>query len=647
MSRAKRSDNTPPPPTAPAAWQGAFAIEAPEPPSPLAGIEANRRAVAKHRAGRYAAAEAELAAYQAEHPARDAVAWCAREFATPYVPKWAMPKFMADVLRVCLDAPAELNAISLRKAAQLGYTTMLASLTAWCAARGRKHVAILQPTDADAVSWRRESIGPLFENIEELALLAATAKHNPEAVRVYKHSSVRVIGGTSPRNYRRWVANMVCLDERDALVETAGGDELGEGDPVVLAQRAMANMEGGGRLVVGGTPTGESRIMREAEGAALAMVYMVRCPECGAFDALEFERIRAEKGWQEPLHVCSHCGGMWPWAKLAKAVRQGRWAECEHGDQFPLPMAEGRWLDTSRRKPIVRTIDGKPCQWPRSVGFNIDGCYSVWRPWQRLLGLWFDVAASGDPHKLQAFTEQHLSRRFRRAGHSLSARSLREKATPAKGAPSWAESVVMGVDVQQTHLSVLAVAFGRPSRGLVLERREFHGSPIEAPGEGCWREMGLWLRDTWTGKGLPPRAMAVDVGFEQTACLAALRSLRRQGLLFTNTFAVKGFDGADRPAWRWTKTATGDRMAAVGQTTVLLWALPLLERGTIRVSDGLGEDVLEELCALALRQGKVRGRRGLKVVQVGPRAEAADALVYAAAWWLAATGGARVVADAA
>jgi len=608
--------------------------------------ERKRRQKAQERGDRYERARAELAAWQAANPAQNAAQWLTAHFKTPFVPAWVMPRYMRDVLDVVLDAPHDLHAVYLRKAAQLGYTTMLGSVLAWGVARGRLHVAVLQPTDADAASWRRETITPLFENIHELDLLSHTKRYDPQAVRVFHDSSVRVIGGTSPRNYRRWVADVCAIDERDALVDTAGGEESGEGDPVVLAQRAMQARPGGGRLIVGGTPTGDSRIMQEAEGAQLPMVYAVKCPKCHALDALEFESIRLEEGMDEPMHRCHQCGGMWPWAALAKAIEGGRWQECEMGGEFPAPMDGGRWLDTRRRKPVVRDGDGGKADWPRTLGFSIDGCYSPWRPWSRLLAMWAEIAATGDPQKLQAFVEQHLSRRFRHSGHALTPLKLREHAVSTKDLPSWCDSLVFGVDVQADRLSLLAVAFGRPSRGLVLERREFNGATIETPGEGPWREMGLWLRDTWAVKRQRrvPMVMCVDVGYEQSACLGALRSLARQGLTLRSTFPVKGFDGEHRPAWRWTKAANGARMAAIGQATVLRWCLPLLDRGVIRCSDSLTDDVLEELCALELRSGKVRGRRGLKVVQVGARAEAADALIYAAAWWLAKTGGARIVA---
>lgn len=88
---------------------------------------------------------------------------------------------------------------------------------------------------------------------------------------------------------------------------------------------------------------------------------------------------------------------------------------------------------------------------------------------------------------------------------------------------------------------------------------------------------------------------------------------------------VVGQGGGGRGLLRRGRARLGPRhCASVG--------LPFLDKGAIRCSDSLGDEVLDELCCLGTPAGKACGQRGLKVVQTSHRAEAADALCYTAAW---------------
>ena len=586
-----------------------------------------------------------LREYQLANPARGVLDWSRWHYRTGIVHRFEAPRYGKDILKLAVEAPPALRAIHIRKASQLGYTTILGALVGYLVARRGTHLAIAQPTDADAREFRRDAITPLFDGIEELRLLDATARADQATTghRVYAASSLRIMGGTQPGRWRRFVCDCLLIDERDAFPDNVGGDESGEGDVSVLALRPLQNRQG--RLITGGTPTtarGPSAITRDAMGAALAMVYAVQCPECGELDDLQWERLRWRKdvasvdaAAETALHHCGRCGVAWPHGKLRKAIEGGRWVESHlpEGAPFPVPLDGGRWLDTRRGKPVVRDAANAATAWPRSIGLSITGLYSVWRSWPDLVALW--LACTGDPAKLQAFTEQQLARPWERATEGLEHGRLRRMAQSIEGVPSDAEAIVVSMDVQKDWLSVLETAWARPDRGWVLARHEFQGA-IETPGEGAWLRFADWLTEFHARQTLPVHCV-YDVGYLQETAMTSMDTLWRRGALPKRIrwAPVKGRDGWELAPIRLSKTRGQRAFYIVGIYPVKRQQLAALGAGRIALSDQLPPEVFDELSGEEVRVGRHRGRIAPKLVQLASRIEAADCLTYAMAWWAA------------
>lgn len=613
--------------------------------APVADVrEVDRLRKRQASTGKFALALDTLAAWQAQHPAADIEAWCAAHFQTPFLRRWLAPRYIRDFMAVAYAAPSGLRQVVLHKAAQLGFTSALQGILAYGACRGRKHIVIAQPTAQDATEFRRDSVTPLFDGIEELALLAATVRGDQSTTshRVFEASSVRIQGGLKPGRWRRFVADMVCIDERDAmpLSASAGGEDDGEGDVVTLAMRALQNRAG--RLIAGGTPTsaqGASRIVAEARDAALSMVFAVRCPCCGELDDVAWERLRwpdnadsKDAAALAVAHHCSQCGAAWTHDKLADAIEGGRWCESDwpDGAAWPVPVREGLWLDAA--KPCIRDAAGAEQPWPRSIGFAVWGGYSPWRPWSELVSTW--LQCQGNPAKLQAFTEQQLARPWKRATETVDETTLAARRQPVPlqdGLPPDAEHCILAIDVQKDWLCVLTTAWARPDRGWVLDRREFHGGIVDV-GQGAWAQWAAWMAQHWAHCRLR-LTVGIDVGYSQSVVLASVRLLARERRLPAARFVpCKGSSqGLDAPVFRMSRQAP--RLGIVGHC-VKRWQMQALEAGRIVLADSLDDDCLRELAAEEVRQTK-RGKP--YIAQTGPN-EAADCLTYAAGLWLGMTG---------
>ena len=585
-----------------------------------------------------------LAEYQLAHPASGVLDWSRRHYRTGIVDAFKAPRYAKDLLKLAVEAPPVLRAIHVRKGSQMGFTTVLGAFTAFMVARRGAHLAIAQPTDADAREFRRDAITPLFDGIEELRLLDATARADQATTghRVYAASSLRIMGGTQPGRWRRFVADCLLIDERDAFPDNVGGDESGEGDVSVLALRPLQNRQG--RLVCGGTPTsarGPSAITRDAMGAALSMVYAVQCPECGELDDLQWERltwrkdVASDAAAETAAHHCGRCGAAWPHAKLRRAIEGGRWVEShlQEDAPFPVPLDGGRWLDTRRGKPVVRDAANAATAWPRSIGLNIHGVYSPWRTWADLVAL--HLSCQGDPAKLQAFTEQQLARPWERATEGLEFGRLRRMAQTIEGVPSEAQAIILSMDIQKDWLSVLQTTWARPDRGWVLARHEFTGA-IETPGEGAWQLLADWLTEWHAAQTLPVH-FVFDVGYLQETVLTSMDLLWRRGALPKRIrwAPVKGRDGWELAPIRLSKTAGQRRFYIVGVYPVKRQQLASLGAGRIVLSDQLPAEVFDELAGEEVRVGRHRGRTAPKLVHTAGRVEASDCLTYALAWWSA------------
>ena len=534
---------------------------------------------------------------------------------------WAAPRYIEDLLDVfCLPLATGPRVVVVQKSAQVGYTSALLAALVRFLVVDQYRASIYMPNDKAAASFSKDTLAPVIESNPPLKRLADAVQDKRQlslALKVLGRAVLRCLGAVSPAQFRRFAAEVVLLDELDGYPADIGN----EGDAVALSGRATRNQRG--RVICGSTPTleGESQVERQVERSSLVFDYAVRCPCCGAFDLLEWERMTwAEQG--DPAtraatvrHACASCGGEWDYSALPGALAGGRWQS-----------EGGEWIDPGG------VLRGAP-SWPRQVAFRIWSGYSPWWSWSDMVLEW--LMAQGDPAAQKSFTTLALGRPWREADVFVEEGHLMQGAENLAVLPSAAVLGILAVDVQDGWLSCMVVAFGEGEEAWIVERREFHGG-VDTADAPAWLACRDWLetRPTWPRESGDPLRLdltVLDTGYQADTCYQS--ALAWPG----RCMAIKGYAGWSRPVVKVPPTKIRTRQGRVvplhnvgvdvGKVTVV----GRLAAGRIHLADTLPPAVFGELSAERLVTKRERGRDRKRWVQTRDRNEGIDEAVYALA----------------
>ena len=198
------------------------------------------------------------------------------------------------------------------------------------------------------------------------------------------------------------------------------------------------------------TPTirGPSRIEREFE-ASDRRRYFVPCPQCGAMQWLQFERLRWAKG--QPETAAYHCEG------CEKPISE------HHRTQM---LERGEW------QPTATSVD------PHAIGFHIPALYSPlgWKSWVQ--NARDGLAAQGSDERPRAARNTLLGETWVESGDAPEWRRLADRREVAwsLGADRWDEAPWRPLEGQagvETKLPALPeiIEPTAPSAGTVLTPR--------------------------------------------------------------------------------------------------------------------------------------------------------------------------------
>ena len=201
---------------------------------------------------------------------------------------------------------------------------MLSSLIAYHFTEKPAPILLVLPAEADA----RNAVVAL-EDVFDTSPALKGRLPNPSLGRSDRNTilyrkglagaSLRCVGANAPRNLRAIAAQLVLIDEADALQDT-------EGDVIALAEARSLTYPH--RLtIIGGTPllSDTSRVARSfAESDQ--RIFECRCPLCRDYAELRWQHFEWTAG--EPQSVrwrCPHCGGAVAEGSKPQMVREGRW----------------------------------------------------------------------------------------------------------------------------------------------------------------------------------------------------------------------------------------------------------------------------------------------------------------------------------
>lgn len=362
----------------------------------------------------------------------------------------------------------------------------------------------------------RTRIDPMIEATPALRDLVAPAKArergNTIALKEFPGGQLVLTGANAPTGLRSTPARYLFADEVDAYPADADG----EGDPIALAIQRTATFAGRRKIFLCSTPTvkGVSRIDK-AYAESDQRKYFVPCPQCGAFQVLEFAQVKWPEGRPAEAHYeCLHCQAALPERAKAGMLKAGEWRATAEGDG-------------------------------RTAGYWISALYSPFESWAEIAREFWAVRL--DPPRLQTFVNTKLGQVWEDAATApVIADVLADRAEEfGETLPPAIEVVTAGVDTQNDRLEVELVGWGEGDESWSLGYEVLWGDPASPD---VWAELDQVLATRFPRTGLPPlpvAATAIDSGGNRTPEVMAYVQAR-QG---RRVWATKGRGGAGVPPW--------------------------------------------------------------------------------------------------
>ena len=507
-----------------------------------------------------------------------------------------------------LSASDPVERVVFIKGAQLGGTEAGLNWVGYIIAHAPGVTLLVMPSLDMLRRNSRTRIDPLISSSPVLRNLVAPPKArergNTLALKEFPGGQLVMTGANAPSGLRSTPVRYLFCDEVDAYPLDAGG----EGDPVALAVQRTATYRGRRKVFLCSTPTlkGVSRI-EAAYAETDQRRYFVPCPHCGAYQTIEWARIRFEEDPRAAWLECEHCG---------EAIQEHR---------KPSMLASGEWRATA-------ASDG------RNAGFHLSALYSPFESWGEIAAEF--VAVKRDPPRLQAWVNTKLGEAWEDEASAPLAGELLQARAESWG-PDLPEGVAVltaGVDVQDDRLELEIVGWGRGEESWSIAYEVLWGDPARPD---VWDALDAALLQSFTHPRafgpLPVSAAAIDSGGHRTPEVmryAQARQARRM-------WAIKGRGGPGVTPWpkRPPKPKRGRLVAPFivgvdGIKTALLARLRLDTPGPgyCHFPDDRDLDWFRGLTAERPIRRYTRGVARIEwVVDSGVRNEPLDARVYATA----------------
>jgi phage terminase large subunit GpA-like protein len=409
-------------------------------------------------------------------------------------------------------------------------TEMTLNLCGFHMDRDPAPILVIQPTLDMAKAWSKDRLAPMLRDSPTFRGLIADPRTrdsgNTLLHKEYEGGQITMAGANSPASLASRPIRVLVCDEVDRYPASAGD----EGDPLALAQKRTTTFWNR-KTVLTSTPTikGLSRIERAWETTDQRF-YEVPCPQCGAFQKLEWGGKTSAYGirWSQDengqhlpdtvVYICRHNGCVIEEKSKPEMIREGRWV-------------------------ATRPFNG-------IAGFHIWAGYSlhVNSAWPTLVREW--LAAKGDPFTRQAFINLALGQSYEDRGERDIGELglLRRCEVWAGEVPGQVAVITVGADVQDDRIELEVVGWGRNEESWSIAHEVIEGEP-ESP--QVWTQVDAFLKRRWRradGREFEVLAACIDSGGHHTQRVYEFCRAR----LARRIWAIKGEaaqGGKRSPVW--------------------------------------------------------------------------------------------------
>jgi phage terminase large subunit GpA-like protein len=408
--------------------------------------------------------------------------------------------------------------VVLMKGSQIGATECGNNWLGYIIHHAPGPMLMVQPTVELAKRSSKLRIAPMIEACPELRSRVKEARSrdsgNTTFVKEFPNGVLVLTGANSGAGLRSTAARYLFLDE----VDSYPGDLEGEGDPIRLAERAIATFARNSKTLMTSTPTIKchSRIEREYLRTDQRR-YFVPCPFCGEFDWIRFkDRIRWDEGepWTAYL-ACLACGGRIEESRKSELLERGEWR----------PTAAGQ---------------------RDSIGFHLSALYSPfgWKSWAECATEFYQAEKDRDVPALKTWTNLVLGETWEDRGEEVEPDALMARRERyAAEVPSGVGILVAAVDVQDNRLECVVKGYGAAEESWLIAFHQFMGDPAR---EQPWYDLDTFLQQEWaheSGRKMKIECAAIDSGGHHTEMVYRFCRAR----LGRRVFAVRGSQERGKP----------------------------------------------------------------------------------------------------
>ncbi|MET4817599.1 terminase gpA endonuclease subunit [Endozoicomonas lisbonensis] len=300
----------------------------------------------------------------------------------------------------------DVRKITWMKSARTGYTKVIVAAMGYFAEHKKRNQVIYQPTDDDRDAFVKDEIEPMLRDVPSVQSIFPffdkKHKNNTLQKKTFLGSQLHMLGGKSPRNFRRITVDVAYYDELAGFDHDIGG----EGSATSLGDTRLTTSSFP-KSIRGSTPktSGTCQIEQSLNEADVVLFYHVPCPHCNEMQYLKWGGKGAEFGirWEEGKpktahYICEHCKDSFGYEHLADMLEQGRWQN-EEGTV---------WIDDD---DLFRDDESRVIDAPSHVGFRLWAAYSIFMTWEDLAAESLSAskdAKRGELGKLKSFVNTRL-----------------------------------------------------------------------------------------------------------------------------------------------------------------------------------------------------------------------------------------------
>lgn len=387
-----------------------------------------------------------------------------------------------------LSPNSPINEVGAVKGVQLGFTESGLNMVGCYIDVDPCPIMYVMPTIEMSRAISESRVDPMIENSPSLRDKVRPNKErdagNTKFVKRFPGGLLKMSGANSAASLRSRPVKVLVLDEVDAYPLSVDN----EGSPISLAEKRTSTFGAKRKIYKLSTPTIEGvSVIQKGYDLSEQRRFFVPCPHCGAYQHLQFSRMKWDEGKPETVRYhCEHCEDPIEERFKTAMMAKGEWRATVPAAQHPLK----RW-------------------------YHINSLYSPlgWLSWSDIIQQYED--AGEDENLVKVWVNTILGETWKERGDSPQWESLyNRRDTYAQNRPPMEVCfLTAGVDVQKDRIELEIVGWGKGKRSYSVDYRVLLGRTSE---EAVWDELAKVVSETWTradGLQMQLMMMAVDSGY--------------------------------------------------------------------------------------------------------------------------------------